>query len=308
MITIDSLTKKYGRTTVVDDVSFVARPGRVTGFLGPNGAGKSTTMRMVVGLTKPTSGATMVAGRPFAQLPNPGREIGAMLDASAQHAGRTGREILTIVQQMLGLPRRRVDDMLDLVSLTPAESDRRVGNYSLGMRQRLGIATALIGNPAVLMLDEPANGLDPAGIRWMRDLLRDFADRGGTVLLSSHLLREVEIVADDIVMIGHGRIVCEGTKADLVRSLGTVARAEDPAALRRALHAAGIDTTLSDEGGVATAAEPAHVGHVAFTAGIALTELRPAEGGLEDMFLELTADTQREVTHPQKSRRERTAA
>ncbi|WP_439937765.1 ABC transporter ATP-binding protein [Nocardia sp. N13] len=312
MITIESLTKKYGRNTVVDDVSFVARPGRVTGFLGPNGAGKSTTMRMVVGLTKPTSGSTTVAGRPFAQLPNPGRQIGVMLDASAQHAGRTGREILTIVQQVLGLPGRRVDEMLDLVSLTPAESDRRVGNYSLGMRQRLGIATALIGNPAVLMLDEPANGLDPAGIRWMRDLLRDFADRGGTVLLSSHLLREVEVIADDIVMIGHGRIVCEGTKADLVRSLGTVARAEDPAALRRALHAAGIDTTVSEEGGVATAAEPAHVGHVAFAAGIALTELRPAEGGLEDMFLELTADTQREVTHPQKSRRDyhrgRTAA
>jgi ABC-2 type transport system ATP-binding protein len=308
MITIDALTKKYGRTTVVDGVSFTARPGRVTGFLGPNGAGKSTTMRMVVGLTKPTSGSSTVAGLPFTDLPNPGRTIGVMLDASAQHAGRSGREILTVVQQMLGLPGRRVDEMLDLVSLTRAEADRRVGNYSLGMRQRLGIATALIGNPGVLMLDEPANGLDPAGIRWMRDLLRDFADRGGTVLLSSHLLREVEVIADDIVMIGHGRIVCEGTKADLVRSVGTLARAEDPAALRRALHAAGIDTTVSDEGGVATAAEPAHVGHVAFAAGIALTELRPAEGGLEDMFLELTADTQREVNHPQKSRRERTAA
>ena len=308
MITIDSLTKKYGRTTVVDDVSFVARPGRVTGFLGPNGAGKSTTMRMVVGLTKPTSGSSTVAGRPFADLPNPGREIGVMLDASAQHAGRTGREILTIVQQMLGLPGRRVDEMLDLVSLTPAEADRRVGNYSLGMRQRLGIATALIGNPGVLMLDEPANGLDPAGIRWMRDLLRDFADRGGTVLLSSHLLREVEVIADDIVMIGHGRVVCEGSKTDLVRSLGTVALADDTVALRRALHAAGIDTTVSDEGGVATPAEPAHVGHVAFAAGIALTELRTADGGLEDMFLELTADTQREDTHPKKLRRERAAA
>jgi len=308
MITLDSLTKKYGRSTVVDGVSFVARPGRVTGFLGPNGAGKSTTMRRVVGLTKPTSGSSTVAGRPFAELANPGREIGVMLDASAQHAGRTGREILTIVQQMLGLPGRRVDETLDLVSLTPAEADRRVGNYSLGMRQRLGIATALIGNPGALMLDEPANGLDPAGIRWMRDLLRDFADRGGTVLLSSHLLREVEIIADDIVMIGHGRIVCEGTKTDLVRSMGTVARADDTAALRRALHAAGIDTTVSDEGAVATPAEPAHVGHAAHAAGIALTELRTADGGLEDMFLELTADTQREVTQPQKLRTERAAA
>jgi ABC-2 type transport system ATP-binding protein len=308
LITIDSLTKKYGRTTAVDGVSFVARPGRVTGFLGPNGAGKSTTMRMVVGLTKPTSGSATVNGRPFAELANPGREIGVMLDASAQHAGRTGREILTIVQQMLGLPGRRVEEMLDLVSLTPAEADRRVGNYSLGMRQRLGIASALIGNPGVLMLDEPANGLDPAGIRWMRDLLRDFADRGGTVLLSSHLLREVEIVADDLVMIGHGRVVCDGAKADLVRSLGTVARADDTVALRRALHAAGIDTSVSDEGGVATPAEPAHVGHVAFRAGIALTELRTADGGLEDMFLELTADTQRELAPVKKNRRERTAA
>jgi ABC-2 type transport system ATP-binding protein len=308
MITIDSLTKKYGRTTVVDGVSLVARPGRVTGFLGPNGAGKSTTMRMVVGLTKPTSGSSTVAGRPFHDLPNPGRDIGVMLDASAQHAGRSGREILTIVQQMLGLPGRRVDEMLDLVSLNRAEADRRVGNYSLGMRQRLGIATALIGNPGVLMLDEPANGLDPAGIRWMRDLLRDFADRGGTVLLSSHLLREVEVIADDIVMIGHGRVVCEGSKADLVRSVGTVARADDTATLRRALHAAGIDTTVSDEGGVTTTAEPAHVGNVAFAAGIALTELRTADGGLEDMFLELTADTQREDTHPKKLRRDRAAA
>jgi ABC-2 type transport system ATP-binding protein len=308
MITLDSLTRKYGRNTVVDGVSFVARPGRVTGFLGPNGAGKSTTMRMVVGLTKPTSGSSTVAGRPFAELANPGRELGVMLDASAQHAGRTGREILTIVQQMLGLPGRRVDETLDLVSLTPAEADRRVGNYSLGMRQRLGIATALIGNPGALMLDEPANGLDPAGIRWMRDLLRDFADRGGTVLLSSHLLREVEIIADDIVMIGHGRIVCEGTKADLVRSMGTIARADDTAALRRVLHAAGIETTASEEGAVATAADPAHVGHAAHAAGIALTELRTADGGLEDMFLELTADTQREGTPPQKLRRERTAA
>ena len=294
MITIDALTKKYGRTTVVDGVSFVARPGRVTGFLGPNGAGKSTTMRMVVGLTKPTSGSSTVAGRPFADLPNPGREIGVMLDASAQHAGRTGREILTIVQQTLGLRGNRVDEMIDLVSLTEAEADRRVGNYSLGMRQRLGIASALIGNPGVLMLDEPANGLDPAGIRWMRDLLRGFADQGGTVLLSSHLLREVEIIADDIVMIGHGRIVCEGSRADLLRSMGTIVRADDLTALRRALHAAGIETTESDQGGVATPAEPARVGQTAFAAGIALTELRTADGGLEDMFLELTTDTQRE--------------
>ena len=184
----------------------------MTGFLGPNGAGKSTSMRMMVGLTSPTSGSATISGRRFADLPNPGREVGVMLDASAQHAGRTGREILTIAQRMMGLPGRRVAEMLELVSLTETEANRRVGNYSLGMRQRLGIATALIGDPAVLILDEPANGLDPAGIRWMRDLLRDYADQGGTVLLSSHLLREIEVIADDIVMIGNGRIVCQGSK------------------------------------------------------------------------------------------------
>src|SRR3954451_23839736 len=184
MITIDSLTKKYGANTVVHDITFTARPGRVTGFLGPNGAGKSTSMRMIVGLTTPTEGTATVNGRRFSDLPNPGREVGVMLDASAQHAGRTGREILTIAQQIMGVPHRRVAEMLDMVSLTAGEANRRVGNYSLGMRQRLGSAAALIGDPWVLILDEPANGLDPAGIRWMRDLLRDYANRGGTVLLS----------------------------------------------------------------------------------------------------------------------------
>ena len=227
MITIDSLTKKYGGNTVVHDISFTARAGRVTGFLGPNGAGKSTSMRMMVGLTTPTEGTATISGRRFADLPNPGREVGVMLDASAQHAGRTGREILTIAQQIMGVPASRVAEMLELVSLTGAEADRRVGNYSLGMRQRLGIAAALIGDPAVLILDEPANGLDPAGIRWMRDLLRDYADHGGTVLLSSHLLAEIEIIADDIVMIGQGRIVCQGSKADLLQAAGTVVRAAD---------------------------------------------------------------------------------
>jgi ABC-2 type transport system ATP-binding protein len=212
MITIDSLTKKYGSFTAVDDVTFTARPGRVTGFLGPNGAGKSTTMRVMVGLTPPTSGGVTINGCRFSELPNPGLEVGVLLDASAQHAGRTGREILTIAQRTMGLPKLRVDDMLERVSLTENEAGRRVRNYSLGMRQRLGIATALIGDPSVLILDEPANGLDPAGIRWMRDLLRSYADQGGTVLLSSHLLHEIEVIADDLVLIGNGRIVAQGTK------------------------------------------------------------------------------------------------
>jgi len=295
MITINSLTKKYGGNTVVNDITFTARSGRVTGFLGPNGAGKSTSMRMMVGLTTPTEGTATIEGRRFADLPNPGREVGVMLDASAQHAGRTGREILTIAQQIMGLPASRVTEMLGLVSLTADEADRRVGNYSLGMRQRLGIAAALIGDPSVLILDEPANGLDPAGIRWMRDLLRDYADRGGTVLLSSHLLTEIEIIADDIVMIGQGRIVCQGSKADLLEAAGTIVRAVDVATLQRALAVAGLASTVSDDGSLHTDADTAAVGRAAYEGGVMLTELRHADsGGLEEMFLELTADTQRD--------------
>ena len=295
MITVESLTKKYGGFTAVDDVSFTARPGRVTGFLGPNGAGKSTTMRMMVGLTPPTSGGATVAGRRFADLPNPGREVGVLLDASAQHAGRTGREILTLAARSMGVPTRRVPQMLDRVSLTEKESRRRVRHYSLGMRQRLGIATALIGDPHVLILDEPANGLDPAGIRWMRDLLRGYADEGGTVLLSSHLLHEIEVIADDLVVIGNGRIVARGTKAELLAAAGTVARTPRPADLDRALTDAGHDSVVSQDGAVRTAADAALVGMVALNAGIPLTELKSADGaGLEEMFLELTASTQRE--------------
>jgi ABC-2 type transport system ATP-binding protein len=295
MITIDSLTKRYGRFTAVDDVTFTASPGRVTGFLGPNGAGKSTTMRVMVGLTPPTAGEVTINGRKYADLPNPGFEVGVLLDASAQHAGRTGREILTIAQRTMGLPKLRVEEMLDRVSLTETEAGRRVRNYSLGMRQRLGIATALIGEPEVLILDEPANGLDPAGIRWMRDLLRSYADQGGTVLLSSHLLHEIEVIADDLVLIGNGRIVAQGTKAELLHAAGTVVRSSAPASLAASLEAAGITNTVSPDGAVRTTADPEQVGQVALAAGIALTELRGADGaGLEEMFLELTAETQRE--------------
>jgi ABC-2 type transport system ATP-binding protein len=295
MINIERLTKKYGPTLAVDDASFTADSGRVTGFLGPNGAGKSTTLRIMVGLTRPDSGIATVSGRSYVDLPNPGLEVGVLLDASAQHAGRTGREILTLAQRFMGLPRSRVEEMLELVSLTPDEAARRVGDYSLGMRQRLGIATALIGDPEVLILDEPANGLDPAGIRWMRDLLRGYADRGGTVLLSSHLLHEIEVIADDIVMIGLGRIVSRGTKTELLHAAGTVVRAAELVELELALATAGLTATDSGDGGLWTDAGAAAVGQVALKAGIALTELRAAQGaGLEEMFLELTAATQRE--------------
>jgi len=294
MIRIESLSKKYGGRTVVDDVTFTARSGRVTGFLGPNGAGKSTSMRMMVGLSRPNTGRVTIYGRTFADLPNPGREVGVMLDASAQHAGRTGREILTLAQRTMGLPAERVPEMVHRVGLTETEAERRVGSYSLGMRQRLGVAVALLGAPSVLILDEPANGLDPAGIRWMRDLLRAFADEGGTVLLSSHLLHEVQVIADDIVMIGHGRIVSEGSKADLLKGAGTIVRARDPESLERVLGESGLVTTRTHDGAVHTDAEASVVGLVARESGLALTELRTADDGLEEMFLALTADTQRE--------------
>jgi ABC-2 type transport system ATP-binding protein len=300
MITVESLTKKYGGFTAVDDVSFTAQPGRVTGFLGPNGAGKSTTMRVMVGLTVPGSGDVRILGRRFAELPDPGREVGVLLDASAQHAGRTGREILTIAAKTMGLPRTRVEAMLERVSLTPEEAGRRVRNYSLGMRQRLGIGTALLGDPQVLILDEPANGLDPAGIRWMRDLLRGFADEGGTVLLSSHLLHEIEVIADDIVVIGNGRIVAQGTKDELLAGAGTLVRAAHGPSLAAALHAAGITATATTGGAVLAEADLARVGEVAFSAGIPLIELRPADGaGLEEMFLSLTAESQRDAIDPE---------
>jgi ABC-2 type transport system ATP-binding protein len=296
MITVEALTKTYGAFTAVNDVSFTAEAGRVTGFLGPNGAGKSTTMRVMVGLTPPTAGHTRILGRHYADLPNPGREVGVLLDASAQHAGRTGREILTVAQRTMGLPASRVEAMLERVSLTPAEATRRVRNYSLGMRQRLGIATALIGDPQVLILDEPANGLDPAGIRWMRDLLREYADRGGTVLLSSHLLHEIEVIADDLVVIGNGRIVSQGTKSALLQQAGTFVRVTSgEVELARALTEAGLEVSASGNGGLRTTADPELVGKIALAAGVALAELRTADGaGLEELFLELTADTQRE--------------
>jgi len=299
MITVDNLTKHYGGFAAVDDISFVAEPGKVTGFLGPNGAGKSTTMRMMVGLTPPSAGTTTVLGVPYRALNNPGRQVGVLLDASAQHAGRTGREVLTLGAEVMGLPRSRVDEMLELVGLNDTEAERRVGAYSLGMRQRLGIAHALLGEPEVLILDEPANGLDPAGIRWMRDLLRGYADAGAAVLLSSHLLHEIEVVADDLVVIGNGRIVAQGAKADLLRSAGTLVRTPDRTALAVALTAAGVGHApvagTAGADALRVEADPGHVGRVAHQADVTLVELRPAESaGLEEMFLELTAHDQRE--------------
>ena len=294
MIQVESLTKRYGAHTAVDDVSFTAAPGEVTGFLGPNGAGKSTTLRILTGLTPADAGTATIGGRRFAELPNPGREVGVLLDASAQHAGRTGREVLGVAAHVMGLPTARVDETLDVVGLSAAESRRRVRQYSLGMRQRLGLATALLARPGVLVLDEPANGLDPAGIRWMRDLLRSYADGGATVLLSSHLLHEIEQVADRIVVIGGGRVVASGTTESLLAASGTLARATDPEALRRALDAARL-AHREQAGSLRVDADPAEVASIAHAAGVLLVELRPAGGaGLEETFLRLTAETARE--------------
>ena len=296
MILIERLTKRYGAHTAVDSVSFAVPPGTITGFLGPNGAGKSTTMRMLVGLTPPTSGSATVLGRPYAQLSNPGRHVGVLLDASAQHPGRTGREVLTLGAALMGLPRSRVEEMVELVGLTPEESRRRVRDYSLGMRQRLGIAHALLGDPEVLVLDEPANGLDPGGIHWMRGLLRRFADRGGSVLLSSHLLAEIEAIADDLVIIGGGRVVAQGLKTDLLAVAGSIVRSPDPGTLLAALGSAGLRTTRRPDGTVHVDASIEEVGRTAAAAGAVLTELRAADGaGLEEMFLQLTAGSRDEV-------------
>lgn len=291
MITVERLTKRYGDFTAVDDVTFEARPGRVTGFLGPNGAGKSTALRSICGLTTATSGTARVLGKPYTSLPNPGRQVGILLDAAAQHAGRTGREVLALGALTMGIPAARVDQMLATVGLTPKESGRRIKNYSLGMRQRLGIALALLGDPEVLILDEPANGLDPAGIRWMRQLLRGFAENGGTVLLSSHLLLEMEAISDDLVVIGHGKIVAAGPKESLLSAPGSQVASVDDEALGVALHNAGFTASRNAHGGLDTSAEPKTVGVLALQAGVALTELSANRGhGLESLFFELTTD------------------
>ena len=220
MIESHGLTKRLGGRTVVSDVTFACAPGTVTGFLGPNGAGKTTTMRMLCGLSDPDAGHAEILGGPYRALPNPGRRVGILLDASAQHAGRRGQETLTLSALTMGADPKRVPELLERVGLEKRAARQRVKAYSLGMRQRLGIANALIGDPEVLILDEPANGLDPEGMRWMRGLLRDFADRGGTVLLSSHLLHEVEAVADQLLIIGGGKIVAAGTRDELLGRRG----------------------------------------------------------------------------------------
>ena len=296
MITTTALTKSYKKVPVVRDVSLRCEPGTVTGFLGANGAGKSTTLKMIVGLVRPDRGTATIDGRPFVELPNPTRVVGTLLDASAMHPGRSGRATLTIAARLASVSPRRVDHLLDLVGLAPA-AEKRVGTYSLGMRQRLGIAQALLGEPGALILDEPANGLDPEGIAWMRTLLRDFADHGGTVLLSSHLLHEVQATADHLVVISGGAVVAAGRLDELLASSTILVRSPDPAALAAALHAARIDyvagpddvLTVDVAGGRVTTEVLASV---ARDHQVLVTELRRSEtNGLEQLFFSLTAAT-----------------
>lgn len=290
MITTTALTKSYDSRRVVRDVSLHCEPGTITGFLGPNGAGKSTSMRVLCGLSQPDSGRATVLGRRFAELENPGREVGVLLDASAQHAGRKGREVLAITALTHGVERRRVDELLELVGLADA-AEKRVGNYSLGMRQRLGIANALVGDPRVLVLDEPANGLDPEGIRWMRSLLREFADAGGTVLLSSHLLKEIDAVADDLVIIAGGRVISKGTRDDLLVGRGTTVRSPDAEGLARALRTAGITFREVDDGSWLADSDALGVSRAALHAGVLLSHLdEQGENALEDLFFDLVSD------------------
>ncbi len=290
MIEASGLTKRFGGKSVVDDASFTCRPGTVTGFLGPNGAGKTTTMRMLVGLLKPDRGSARVLGGAYRALPNPASRVGILLDASAQHEGRRGREALGVSAQTIGVADERVDEVLTQVGLDASAARKRVRQYSLGMRQRLGIAHALLGDPEVLILDEPANGLDPEGMRWMRGLLREFSDRGGTVFLSSHLLTEVEAVADQLVIIGSGAIVAQGTRDELLAGTGTRVAARDESGLAAALRAGGLDPKPAQDGGYIVDAEPDRVGEVALRNGVALNHLSLAEGaGLEQLFFELTS-------------------
>ncbi|HKG38023.1 MAG: ATP-binding cassette domain-containing protein [Gaiellaceae bacterium] len=289
MIESQNLTKSFGGRTVVNDVSFRVEPGTVTGFLGANGAGKTTTLRMLSGLSEPDSGQAVVLGGRYRDLANPGRRVGILLDAAAQHDGRRGREALIVSAQMMGVDPRRVDGLLDLVGLDRSAARKRVRHYSLGMRQRLGLAHALLGDPQVLILDEPANGLDPPGMRWMRELLRDFADRGGTVLLSSHLLHEVEALADRLVIIDVGRIVAEGSRAELLAGAGTLVIAPDEAALRAALDAANLPARPARDGGFIVDAEHEDVGRAALAGGVVVSRIGPSGGsGLEQLFFDLT--------------------
>jgi ABC-2 type transport system ATP-binding protein len=294
MIEVDHVTKRYGEKVAVEDLTFVVRPGVVTGFLGPNGAGKSTTMRMILGLDAPTAGSVQVNGRAYRDLPAPLHEIGAMLEARAIHTGRSAYHHLLAMAQTHGIARSRVEEVIDLVGLATV-ARKRVGGFSLGMGQRLGIAAALLGDPATLILDEPANGLDPEGILWIRNLLTGLAAEGRTVFLSSHLMSEIAQTAEHVIVVGRGRLIADTTVAEVVAQASVDAavrvRTPDPTALRDLLAADRV-TVRSDERGVLEVhgVTSERIGELAAGAGIVLYELTPQTASLEDAFMRLTGD------------------
>jgi ABC-2 type transport system ATP-binding protein len=291
-IVATGLTKVFGDIKAVDGLSFTVEPGSVTGFLGPNGAGKTTTLRMILGLAAPTSGTGTISGVTYAHLPHPGLTVGAVLEATSFHPGRSARNHLRVFCAAAGLPDKRADEVLDIVGLSQA-ARYSVGGFSLGMRQRLGLATALLGNPRVLLLDEPANGLDPEGIAWLRGLLRYFADNDGrTVLVSSHVLSEVEQTVDRVVIIARGRLIYEGKLADLEgASAGVVVRTPTPDQLSAALAPLNVKVSARADGSVAVVgATPEAVGRAAWQAHVELHELRAGSSSLEETFLRLTGD------------------
>ncbi|MFJ4184497.1 ATP-binding cassette domain-containing protein [Kitasatospora sp. NPDC089509] len=294
MIEVNELTKRYGRRTVVDHLDFTVRPGHVTGFLGPNGAGKSTTLRMVLGLNAPTSGAATVDGRDFRGLPRGLREVGALLDAGDVHGGRTGAAHLRALALSNAIPRRRVDEVLAEVGLGKA-AGRRIGGYSLGMKQRLGIAGALLGDPPVLLFDEPLNGLDPEGVLWVRGLFRRLAAEGRTVFVSSHMMAEMEHTADRLIVIGRGRLIADESLGEFAARAGRAAvavRAADPERLTAVLRAAGATVRPGPDGSLdVTGLDPGRIGELALEHRLLLYGLTERGASLEEAFMQLTADS-----------------
>jgi ABC-2 type transport system ATP-binding protein len=303
MIEVRDLTKKFGSTVAVDHLSFGVQPGRVTGFLGPNGAGKSTTMRIILGLDHPTSGSATIDGKPYADLPTPLRTVGALLEAKSVHTGRSARNHLLFLAQTQGLPSSRVDAMLDLVGLRPVAS-KRAGGFSLGMSQRLGVAAAMLGDPQILLLDEPVNGLDPEGVLWIRNLMKHLAGEGKTVLVSSHLMNEMAVTADHIIVIGRGRLLADAATEEVIaRGSGQSVRVRtpDPERLTALITADGghaVPTAAAGNGNgdhtpvlTVTGIPAARVGELAASASVVLHELTPQLASLEEAFLELTSDS-----------------
>jgi ABC-2 type transport system ATP-binding protein len=293
-IEVAGLTKRFGSILAVDDLSFTVDAGRVVGFLGPNGAGKTTTLRMLLGLVNPTSGSASVLGQKFTTLADPAHTVGAVLDGGMLHPGRTGRNHLRALARAAGVPDARTDELLELVALTPAKN-RRAGGYSLGMRQRLGLAAALLGDPKVLVLDEPANGLDPQGIRWLRDFLKQLAGEGRAVLVSSHVLAEVSQTADDVVVINRGRSVKQGPMAEVIAAGagGASVRVAGPDVrkLGDILYAQGVQVSGSPDRIVVTGRTGEEIGRVIAEHQIVISELTPVESTLEDVYFELTGAT-----------------